>query len=155
MNSSSVPSLQSDSSYTITCSRFCLLFLELLQVLWMVCQLLVLPLYNMFSTLQSKLTLSLSCLKALKALRIKFTNISITEKSLVFCLAASLPCELCLGRTEAIVVPGIRCVCSFFHVLNFYWSIVDWQWCDNFCCTTNWFSYTYTHSHSLVDSLPI
>ena len=39
----------------------------------------------------------------------------------------------------------------FFRVLKFYWSIVDLQGYDNFCCTTKVFSYTYTHIHSLSD----
>ena len=33
----------------------------------------------------------------------------------------------------------------FFIVLKFYWSIVDLQWCNNFCYTTKWRSHTYTH----------
>ena len=31
----------------------------------------------------------------------------------------------------------------------FYWSIVDLQGWDNFCCTTKWPSHTYTYIHSL------
>ena len=31
------------------------------------------------------------------------------------------------------------------YFLKFYWSIVDLQCCDNFCSSTAWFSYTYTH----------
>ena len=31
----------------------------------------------------------------------------------------------------------------FFHFLKFYWSIVDLQYCDNFYCTTKWFSYMW------------
>ena len=37
---------------------------------------------------------------------------------------------------------------ALFFFLKFYWSIFDLQYCDNFCYTTNWFSYTYTHIHS-------
>ena len=37
---------------------------------------------------------------------------------------------------------------------KFYWSIVGLQCCDNFCCATNWFSYTYTPIHSFSDSFP-
>ena len=32
-----------------------------------------------------------------------------------------------------------------FFKKKFYWSIVNLQCCDNFSCTTEWFSYTYTH----------
>ena len=35
----------------------------------------------------------------------------------------------------------------FFLFLKFYWSIVDLQVCDNFCCTIKWFSYIRTHIH--------
>ena len=44
------------------------------------------------------------------------------------------------GFTISIVV--------FFHFLKFYWQIVDVQYCDDFCCTTKWFNYTYTHTCS-------
>ena len=43
----------------------------------------------------------------------------------------------------------------FFHFLKFYWSRVDLQCCDNFCYTTKWFSYTYTHIHSFSGSFPL
>ena len=33
----------------------------------------------------------------------------------------------------------------FFHFLKFYWSTVDLQGCDNFCCTTK---YTCAHPFS-------
>ena len=36
----------------------------------------------------------------------------------------------------------------FYHFLKFCWSIVYLHFCDNFHCTTKWFSYTYTHIHS-------
>ena len=39
---------------------------------------------------------------------------------------------------------------SFFF-LKFYWSTVYLQCCDNFYCTTEWFSYACTHIHSLSD----
>ena len=42
----------------------------------------------------------------------------------------------------------------FPHFFKFNWSIVDLQGCDNFCCTTKWFSYTCTHIRSLSDSFP-
>ena len=53
---------------------------------------------------------------------------------------------------------------SIYHVLfilflcvplPYGWSIADLQCCDNFCCTTRWFSYTCTHTHSFSDSFPI
>ena len=40
--------------------------------------------------------------------------------------------------------------CSLFlFFFKFYWSLVDLQSCDNFCCTTKWFSHAYAHIHSL------
>ena len=41
------------------------------------------------------------------------------------------------------------------YFLNFYWSIVDLQCCVSFRCTAKWISYTYTYSHSFLDSFPI
>ena len=41
-----------------------------------------------------------------------------------------------------------------FHFLKFYWSVVDLQGCDNFCCITKWFSYTHMYIHSPSDSFP-
>ena len=35
---------------------------------------------------------------------------------------------------------------AFFF--NFYWSITDLQCFVSLCCTTKWFSYTYTYIHS-------
>ena len=40
---------------------------------------------------------------------------------------------------------------SFFF-FKFYWSIVNLQGCDNFCCTKKW--PFHTHVHSLSDSFP-
>ena len=37
---------------------------------------------------------------------------------------------------------------------KFYWSIIDLQGCDNFCCTAKWFSFTCSHTHCLSDSFP-
>ena len=37
---------------------------------------------------------------------------------------------------------------------KFYWSVVNWQDCDNFCCTTKGPSHTYTHTHCPSDSFP-
>ena len=34
---------------------------------------------------------------------------------------------------------------SWLTINLFYWSIVDWQCCINFCCTATWFSYTYVY----------
>ena len=36
-----------------------------------------------------------------------------------------------------------------FLKIWFYWSLVDWQCCVNFCCTAKWFSYIYILSHIL------
>ena len=40
---------------------------------------------------------------------------------------------------------------SFFKIKLFYWSLVDLQCCDNFCCIAKWFGYTniYILFHSL------
>ena len=38
----------------------------------------------------------------------------------------------------------------FFN--NFYWRIVDLQCCISSKCTAKWLSYTYTCSHSVLDS---
>lgn len=45
---------------------------------------------------------------------------------------------------------------TIFSFVKFYWSTVDIQ-CCNFCCTTKWFNYTYTHIHCFFKcfSLPI
>ena len=42
-------------------------------------------------------------------------------------------------------------VFSYLKVLLKYIDLL----CDNFCCTTKWFSYTFTHIHSFSDSFPI
>ena len=42
----------------------------------------------------------------------------------------------------------------FSSIFKFYWSIVDLQWCENFCCMTKWFSYTFTHIHSFQILFP-
>ena len=44
----------------------------------------------------------------------------------------------------------INQISAFFF--KFYWSVVDLQGCDNFCCTKKWF--TCTHIHSLSYSFP-
>ena len=41
-----------------------------------------------------------------------------------------------------------------FLFFRFYWSIVNLQGCNNFCCTIKWPSHTYTHIHSLSDHFP-
>ena len=41
-----------------------------------------------------------------------------------------------------------------FCYFKFYWSVFDLQGCNNFYCTTKWFSYTCTHICSLSDSFP-
>ena len=43
---------------------------------------------------------------------------------------------------------------QFFFILKFSWYIVDPQGCDNFCCTTKWFSHTYIHAHYLSAYFP-
>ena len=43
----------------------------------------------------------------------------------------------------------------FFHILKFYWRIVDLQCYDHFCCPVKRFSSTDTHIiHSFWDSFP-
>ena len=32
-----------------------------------------------------------------------------------------------------------------FFLINFYWNIVDTEYCVSFCCTEKWISYTYTY----------
>ena len=44
---------------------------------------------------------------------------------------------------------------NFFPSLfKFYWSLVNLQGYDNFCCTTKCFSHTYALIHSFSDSFP-
>ena len=40
--------------------------------------------------------------------------------------------------------PPKKLLTSNFFFFKFYWSVVDLQCCDNFCCPTRWFSYTCT-----------
>ena len=35
-----------------------------------------------------------------------------------------------------------------------YWNRGNWQDCDDFCCTAQWLSQTYTHIHSLSRFFP-
>ena len=39
----------------------------------------------------------------------------------------------------------------FMFYLQYYWCIVDWLCCNNFCCTIKWFSYIYTHIQSFSE----
>ena len=41
------------------------------------------------------------------------------------------------------VVCILMSICLF--VFKIFWSIVDLQYCVNFCCTIKWISYAYTH----------
>ena len=43
---------------------------------------------------------------------------------------------------------------SSLFFFKFCCSIIELQGCETFCCTTKWFSHTYTHIHSLPDSFP-
>ena len=45
-------------------------------------------------------------------------------------------------------------VFNLYYFLKLFWSIIDLQCCDNFCCMKKWFSYTCTCIHSLSDSFP-
>ena len=51
-------------------------------------------------------------------------------------------CETC--KWEAVPVSLTIRLFLFY----FYWSIVDWQCCVNFCCSAKWFSYTHTNTHT-------
>ena len=42
----------------------------------------------------------------------------------------------------------------FIYLFKFYWRTVNLQSHDNFHCTMDWPSHTYTHIHSPSDSFP-
>ena len=48
--------------------------------------------------------------------------------------------DLC---TSTVAAPFIYTQLFLFFKKIIYWSIVDLQWCVNFCSTVKWFSYTY------------
>lgn len=55
--------------------------------------------------------------------------------------------ELPGGLTE---IPA-QGICLLFFFFKFYLSIVDLQYCDTFCCTTNGFSYAF-YTYPFFDS---
>ena len=64
---------------------------------------------------------------------------------------------MCLITPSSPSLPLIFKITWFFYFFfifskKFCGSMVDLQCCDNFCCTTKWFSYTYTHIRSFSDS---
>ena len=63
--------------------------------------------------------------------------------------------ELIHSRTSFPPHPHLFIVWNWRSIFKCFWSIVDLQYCDNFCCITKWFSHTYIHIHSLSDSFPI
>ena len=65
-------------------------------------------------------------------------SITAAAQSSIACLPSFLPPSLPLS----------------FHFSKFYWSIIDLQCCDNFCCKTKGCSYARTHMHSFSDSFP-
>ena len=42
----------------------------------------------------------------------------------------------------------------FFFYFNFYWNVLDLQYCVSFLCTAEWISYTYTYVHSVFRFFP-
>ena len=53
------------------------------------------------------------------------------------------------------VFPLLALLTNFFLKRNFDWRVDDLQYCISFRCTTKRISYPYTHTHSILDSLPM
>ena len=42
------------------------------------------------------------------------------------------------------------CIFQIFKKIYFYWGIVELQYCVNYCYTTKWLNYIYTHTHTHI-----
>ena len=70
-------------------------------------------------------------------------------------LTETTPYYLCLFNSVAYYPAKGFLLHTFFSFFNILLKhIVDVQYCDNFCCTTKWFSYSCTYIHCLLDSFP-
>ena len=50
----------------------------------------------------------------------------------------------CIRKFFSAFFPPMNRIYLFFSLLKFYWSIVNLQYCDNFCCTTIIHRHTFT-----------
>ena len=67
-----------------------------------------------------------------------------TESSEVCCELGCLFLILLLNAlTYSSKLLSLFSLFKIYYFKKFYWSIVDLQCCVKFCCTAEWFSYTY------------